>query len=253
MLVLIGLLLIAAPTDAKRTIIRPDSGRAIATSVQAGPLILADANTVVHVVWNGSAMVPLIGPAWTMNGTIPQVPRAGKTPAGAGPYSDANFYSLGTGNDVLDFAGDFSACLVFAVTSGANSPVLFSNGTVSTNGWIAQNASAGGDLRVTFSTAGVASPTVDTFALPSGLNVVCVGRAAATGQIKANLRALVTGSAGTITAATGTPARLGRYPSAGFALNGTLYEAWFSTTTPSDALFTAIANRVKSRAGVTAW
>src|SRR5574340_1492774 len=93
-----------------------DGGAAAAAMLlaQRQPLIPDDAGTVSHVVFNGSSLVDRFGNSWTQNGTVPQVARSGRTPAGAGPFSDANYYSLGTGSDVLDFAGDFSACIVFA-------------------------------------------------------------------------------------------------------------------------------------------
>src|SRR5512137_672945 len=65
-----------------------------------GPLIADDPGTVAHVYWNGSALVDIMGNAWTQNGTVPQV-AANASPfspgnAGAGPYTSANYYQLGT-------------------------------------------------------------------------------------------------------------------------------------------------------------
>jgi hypothetical protein len=220
-----------------------------------GPLIADDAGTVAHVRWNGSALVDSFGNSWTQNGTVPQVARSGRTPAGAGAFSDANYYSLGTGNDVLDFAGNFSGCVVSSITSGANSPALLSNGAFNTAGYYVQHGGAtGADVRITFNAAASNSPVADAAGTAlNQINCICFGRAGTTGYLKANLRTLVTATAGTMTAATATQARIGRYTDAGFAVAGTIYEVWLSTTTPTDALFISIMNRVRSRAGVTAW
>ena len=106
---------------------------------------------MAHVYFNGSQLVDKYGNAWTQNGTVPQVARRGRIPAGAGAFSDANYYSLGTGNDVLDFAGDFSACIVFTATDvAAPVKVLFSNGASSVAGYYLQQA-AGGAGTIAFS------------------------------------------------------------------------------------------------------
>jgi hypothetical protein len=217
-----------------------------------GPLIAEDAGTVSHVWFRSGALVDTKSNTWTQNGTVPQVARQGRTPAGAGPFSDVNYYSLGSGSDVLDFTGDFSIALVFAASSFATNPVLFANGIAGTAGYALQIS--GGAGRINFYNGATTSPVTGiTAPSTSTLNVLCVGRTTNTGNAKLNLEALASATSGTKNNGTTLSAKLGRYEAAGSSFGGTLYEAWFSTTTPSDALFISIMNRVKSKAGITAW
>ena len=81
------------------------------------PLFSDDANTVAHLYWRNGGLFDSKSNSWSMNGTVPQVASSGKVPPGAGPFSDANFYSLGAGNDVLDFASDFYGVIVWQPAS----------------------------------------------------------------------------------------------------------------------------------------
>jgi hypothetical protein len=109
-----------------------------------GPCLPDDAGTVMHCYvpsGGGKWLCPINtgGTAWTENGTVPKVADAryswpaGATKAdaeGAGPFSDANYLRLGTGADILDFAGDFSCCSAFGYPANlANAPIVLSNGT----------------------------------------------------------------------------------------------------------------------------
>lgn len=218
------------------------------------PLLADDVNTVAHVVWRDGALVDLRGNAWTMNGTVPQVARTASMVAGAGPFTDVDFYSLGGGSDLLDFAGDFSGYIVFSHPSTLSS-VLLSNGTVTVDGYYLDHDAAGtGSVRLIFNTAGIASVISVTGMVIGAVNLVCFGRSGATGTLKLNLGTYTTGPAGTITPATTTPFRLGRYSITGLAdAVDTYYEFGASTSPPSDAACTAAAQRVKQRLGITAW
>lgn len=223
----------------------------------SGGLIPDDANTVCHAWFDGTAIQDTKGCAWTMNGTVPQNVASpfypsgfsGAQQKGAGSFSDANRYDLGTGSDVLDFTGDFSACFIVTPVTLAVDSVAFSNGVTNTSGWYFNARSNHATLgpAIVFqsgaTTTQVSLPQAQQ--MPAGAaSVTCVGRAGSTGYIKQNLGALVTGPAGTITPGTGGAAFLGRHFTAGFPFGGIIFEAWFSTTTPSDDLFTAIQRRV---------
>ena len=219
------------------------------------PLILDDAGTVAHVWFRGASLIDTRGNAWTTNGSVAITPRSGKTPAGAGPFSDANYYSLGTGNDVLDFAGDFRVAFVFSSLAGVR--VFFANANqtgfaagyaVYTNG-----TPAAGVLNTYNAGTQGAATTVNTVAA-GVLSVICAWRSGATIGVKMNLGAAATSTpAGVITAATANSAKLGRNETVGNAYAGTLYEAAWSSLAGSDAWAIDVMNRVKAKAGVTAW
>ena len=220
-------------------------------SLPLSPLILDDAGTVAHVWFKGAGILDRYANTWTQNGTVPQVPRSGKTPAGAGAFADANCYSLGSGNDALDFAVPFSIAIVYKPNALTNNPVPISNGAVNTNGYVLQSGAA---VTAFFqSTAGSNAQAAVAAATVGQLNCVCCGVSATQVLAKINLGAINAVAKVATTAATGTAMLLGRHGSAGLALNGTIYEAWFSTTAPTDALFISIMNRVKERAAITAW
>lgn len=224
-----------------------------------GPLIADDASTVAHVMWNGTALVDTFGNSWTQNGTVPQVSKSGKTPAGAGPFSDANYYSLGTGNDVLDFAGDFSVAVVWTATGLTDaSEVLLVNGVsgASGAGWrIFARHNTGDVICDTFAAASAITRSQTTpNNIKAAVNVICFGRSGTNQIAKCNLNAAIT-TAGTKTVVgTSQIAKIGRdEPALNSAGESTIHEVWATSTAASDALFTAIANRVKARAAVTAW
>ncbi len=214
----------------------------IETAFYANPNlpIVETPGTVSHVLWNGVALVDTMN-SWTQVGTVPQVPAstgfAAPATFGAGPYSDTNYYSLGTGSDVLDFTGDFTACFATLLpTSGAN-PLLFSNGLFGTDGYMVGIQSATG-----FGVLNIPNTILTGNALVAGPNVICCGRSSTTGGIKLNLGTTATGVAGTSPGATRI-ARLGRYENAGQAWPTNAFEAWFSSTMFTDAFVTSIQNR----------
>lgn len=214
------------------------------------PLLADDANTVVKVVWRNGALVDLRGNAWTQQGTVPQVSRTATTPAGAGPFTSTDYYSLGTGSDVLDFAGDFSICFVFAFTGVTGE--LLANGADLVSGYRVHALPTG----LMFDTNGTSTRvrTITANAPISGaVNVGCAGRAGSTQAAKLNLGTYTVTAGAQNTPGTSWIAQIGRYTNGTLAFPGTIFEAWISTTTPSDAICTAAAQRVKQRLGITAW
>lgn len=248
MISLLVSLLISSNASGK-TLVRCQPGTLVPMAVYSGPLIADDVNTVCHATFNGTAIQDSKGCAWTMQGTVPQVSRSGKTPPGAGPFSASNYYYLGSGNDALDFAGDFSICVVHTPTAGAN--YLVSDGAYNVSGYYLQVTTSS----ATFNMSGGAGVNASVF--PStqvvGVNVLCVGRSGNTAYAKSNLGATLNAAISSYAPATATIARIGTASAGANPFAGTIYELWFSTTAASDAVFTAIANRVKLRAGITAW
>ncbi len=216
-------------------------------------LIIEDANTVAHVWWDGVRLRDTRRRnSWTMNGTVPQIARAVPVPPGAGPFAVANYYALGSGSDVLDFAGDFSACFVLTPT-GAGGENVFRNGVLNTSGyWFIKDAGAWRLYAFDPAVKSVVSAGAGHY-VNDAINVVCIGRSGTTIVIKSNLRTYVTTPVAGIVPGVTSPARIGDAGDGRASFSGTIHEAWFSTTTPSDALFTAIMTRVKARLGITAW
>lgn len=221
------------------------------------PLLAPDANTAIHVGWRDGAMVVYRGPAWTQNGTVPQVSRTASTTAGAGPCADAAYYSQGTGNDVLDFAGDFSAYFVLAPSSAdltGSGAIPFSNGLFTSAGFFWQWNPAGAKAYFSVNWAGAQANTQSANSPIAGQpNVVCLGRSGTTIYVQLNLGSMSSTAGTTILAGTSQVARLGRYEGTGRAMTGTLYEVVFSSTAITPELCTAAAQRVKQRLGLTAW
>lgn len=209
-----------------------------------GPLIPEDGGCVAHVYWRNGALVDGKGNTWSQNGTVPQVNAAGSTPPAAGPFSAANYYGLGAGADVLDFAGDFSACVILYPTSLGTAGVFYSNTDGSTVGGDAQ-INAFNRLQF-FSRNGGASAQTTNSVTANAPAVCCFGISAGNLLAKLNLGTTVT-QAGAWSAAAASVAMLGRW-SGGFPYGtGYMIEAYFSSTAGSDALFTSIASTVFSR------
>lgn len=212
------------------------------------------AGTVAHLVWQSGALVDTKGNAWAQVGTVPQVATGPWYPAGfgaaaqagAGPFSDANYYRLGDGSapDVLDFAGDGGGCINFKTPPAlATYEVLLDNHDAgNTAGWFVYINASGNAV---FASAGSADITTSNVVSLNGPNSVCFGRAGTTKLLKLNGGTLASGAT-TVTSATSDAAWLGRYRSAGHPSTGAIYEfvAWQGT--PSDAMFTDVQRAVRA-------
>lgn len=220
--------------------------------LSSGPLIADDANTVSHVVWNGTALVDSKALTWTQNGAVPQVANSPMFPSGftsaprsgSGPYSDSNNYTSTAAN--LQFAGDYTICVVFSLASTASAPMMYSQCSGSTRGYMMEafpvghmsvyNGAAAGGLTAATTANG---PTI------GGIDVVCGGRSGLTQMIKLSMGATVSQAISGVTQDTVESFHLGNYSqSTGFGVTGTIYEVWASTDTASDTFYTAIQQRV---------
>lgn len=226
---------------------------ASATVTITGPYLISDsAGTVCHAWWDGTSIRDTKGCSWTMNGTVPQVAATAGRPAGAGPFADANNYQLGTGSDGLDFTGDYSVCVVFYDRT-AGYPVHNGNTPSSGAGYRLELFNSASFRYATPSGANANTLDVATTLVAASVNCVCFGMSGTTQVTKGNLGTVRTATPIGRTNSTSFPARIGRGETTTHAFANTIYEVWFSTDTPTDALFTAIQQQVKSRAGVSAW
>lgn len=258
-------LLLAAALAANasgKTLVRQQQGTVVPISATARPLISAVDCNLTHLRWNGSAMVDIRGSGWAMTGTVPQNAKAPPIPASAGVFSDANYYSLGSGSDALD-AATISMCVVITYTSlpGLAGKVIANDGLANTDGWYLLTGDGTSANVVYFNAlsagSGATGRANTAGTVIAGLNVICAGfnGSTNTSAVKLNLGTYATKAKGSaMTLATTRAAYLGRYVSAGSSLaEGKIHEVCVSSAAPTDAAFIAAMNEVKTKTGTTAW
>jgi hypothetical protein len=196
--------------------------------VVLGRLGLAKSQVVGHVYWDGTRLIDSIGNNWVMNGTVPMVQgdTASGTPAGAGPFSDTNYYSL-PGSALSGSANGFMIVCVFSMSSiSGTQTICTENNAGHTNGYWAQvgtgtpsmvlagtpvqapvNASLGQISVLAFSRTGVGNN-----------NIIRASTSPTTALASAGFVAEVAAGA-----------FLGRFNGAGQPFNaGVIYEVWWS-------------------------
>jgi len=191
-----------------------------------------DANVAANVYWNGTALQDVKGNAWAMTGTVPQVAASGGVPAGAGVFSDSNYYSIASPS--FAETAPYVDCAAWIQGASVGSDVL-----VSFNGSAAQSRSAGANFQF-YADGSTAVTSLNSIAT-SAVNVACWGISSAgtTEYVKLN-----TGTTVTATISTHSTGKvwLGRYSTTGnAAVNEKLI--WFMHAPgdiPSDTLFTTI-------------
>jgi len=192
-----------------------------------------DANVVSHVIFDGAKLVPIIGPDWTQNGTVPQNVASpfypsgfsGAQQKGSGPYSTLNYYSIPATNP-LQFTGDYSCHAVVIPATFAAAPTIAANSNATPNlGWIAQFSGTGA-ARIWSN--GVFTDTANS-AVANAPAVVSWGRSGTSHFIKLNLGTTAT-AVTPITAAVANPATIGVFGGIGAPFTGTIVEVACSTT-----------------------
>lgn len=255
-LALLALSLVAAGTGRKAE--RPQNAAVFRfPGTTSGPFLPGDSSSVLHCrgggYEGGSTWACVTGGPLTKTGTVSSDSSTALFPSGlsalsrvsVGTFSDSNYFTLGSGDDVLDFAGDFSACLVYAPV--AHGGIVFSNGLALNDGYYIHADSA--QTYVVFNRSGAADVINETASTLGGPNILCFGRTGSTIVSQLNAGTYRTASAGTITPGTTRTAYFGRNNSAGNGFSGHLYEMWFTTTAPTEAAFTAIQQRFLTQAG----
>jgi len=192
--------------------------------------------------------------AWTTNGTVPKTtisqsaPRGfGAEHRGSGPFSDANYWSLGAGSDVLDFASDYTMCVIFNPTSVAAQSFFYDNSANPAGTGHYTTLQAGGAVSYAAQSHGIVTTT--NVAVLGTTNVACGGRDLGALLMRARLNNGVVAEAAASAGggSTSAVAYLGRYStSTGYAYNGTISEVYFTTTKASSALITALTNQALS-------
>lgn len=165
--------------------------------------------------WDGSALVETAGLTWTQNGTVPQVaantlPTTASSGA-AGPFSDANYYSNGTGSDALDSTGDRWGCVGFVPTSTTVNDVMVGNGAEGAAGYDVK-VDTGSKFSFATSTPTAIFAATGNSVTVDGFNVGCFWRSGTSASAKLNLSTTATNaSAGTEVSGTAYQHRVGRY------------------------------------------
>lgn len=245
-----------------KTLVRQQQGTIVpAAEATDRPLISTMNCDLTHLRWNGSALVDIRANGWAMTGTVPQNPKVRPIPASAGAFSDANYYSLGSGSDALD-VGTLSVCVVFTLDSlpGVGARLLVSDGLSGTDGWLLDISDTLSNIVYFNANAAATTGRAQTAnTVVTGLNVACGGFdpavASGTSYVKLNLGTYATkNKASAMTPATTRAAYVGRYFSAGFALTqGKIHEVCATSAAPSDAEWIAAMNEIKTKTGTVAW
>ena len=156
------------------------------------------------------------------------------------------FRSLGSGSDVLDFAGDSTVCAVFAQASAAKSAILADGDYgASGSGYYLYTLAGGGLSLITNGPASAYKDVITANQTVSGINIGCAGRSGTTIYAKLNLG--TTASTANGLTVTGTnPAYIGKGGAGDGvgAWGGTIYEVWATSTPWNEASVTAIQQKV---------
>ena len=170
-------------------------------------LIDDDANTICHPWWDGAQIQDTKGCVWVKVGNPTMVPASGQRPAGASGWSGTKYYRTSAVNDALDFAGDFTAVVVYSAPSlDSSGSTMFEDGTppgTGTKGYaIKADRSTNGPFF--YSMNGSAHYVQDSGSAETigNLSVVCFGRAGTNGVLKVRTRTTVTTGVGSAVADT---------------------------------------------------
>lgn len=241
---------LALASNATRTMVRQQQGTTV-SAVPCKTLICnSDSPAYSHVWFDGSQLRDTKKFAWSMTGTVPQVARSGKTPPGAGPFSDTAYYSRASPNALNFASGDFTVIVVAWVPNPSQNGVFIGNTAYpsTANGWWTQNNGRRSSI-----TTGAGQYAMNSELAPLGeVSVFCSGRAGSNDVAQLNLGTFVS-AARTYTPNTSDPTYLGRLIYSGNAYASTIYEILVSSSTPTADVCTAAAQAVKARLGITAW
>ena len=217
------------------------------------PLIdeaLAGSTATAHVYNPGTGLVDLAGNAWTQVGTVPLVASqnlgfvSGVSAAGFGPFSALNYFQLGAGPGVLNFADNFLITMIFRLNVGTTGVVIDEDGAPTFRGYSLKATSSAGNVNIAFQIDNGGIEVSGGVAQPDGFVIVSVGMSGTTALTKINKNAGVTAAGHFVDAAPTAPARLGITNALGTPLVGTLIEMCAWAVAPSQAMMLNIATSV---------
>lgn len=197
------------------------------------PVIPEDDGTISHVYWDGNQLVDTKKLAWVRVGTPIVMPETPGFPSRVYPFSDANYYSLGSGASVLNFDGPFTFHIIFSY-SGAVQEIPFSCSAANgSNGFCI--SLTGTTLNAIYQPSSYATTLPDTRTDPW---ICSTGITTASG-IAGNMMFLLNGkllknfSGVTYTKNSNAPVYIGRYASTGLPFLHGVYEVMCSTRAPT--------------------
>lgn len=232
--------------------------RAVAQT--GGGYLFPDSGTVLHLFgadYNGTSWVTpqatltTVGTVGSSTATAPApLPVSkwyGASPAAtpSNVLATSSFFYLPSGENVLDFSGNFSACVVAMPTASdiSGTSIYASNGvSQGTPGWQLVNEAG---LTQLFGDTG---SVTDVTATANKLNVICFGKNGSTLYLKVNDRKTVTAS-GTITAA-GSIGRIAMHWGNDIGFQGAMYEQIYSTSAATDTVFADMSASLLGGTGV---
>jgi hypothetical protein len=255
---LLALLLLIGTAHAQGLTKLPPGQKAKA-SASADTLITGTANTKSHVYWSGTRLVDVKGLSWAMQGTVPQVAASTTyfkvSRAGAGGFSTSNYYKLAAPN-VVQFAGDFTICAVYACNATAAENVIVNTGSAVTPAGYTlstcRTAGLSGGNGITISIRGSTTATVGTAAIGQGMgntaHIACFGRAGTTAYLKVDGIATFSGASTAYGNPVASQALVGIYddltagPSAHY-----VFEVWYSSDAWNESAVAALQTAVMAK------
>lgn len=232
----------------------------------SGPYFQDDAGTVMHCRgedYSGGTLTCQTGGAWTKNGSItgsvtsPLYPNGFSSSArtGFGPFSGSNYFTLGSGSDVLDFAGDHTVCVAWLINSNSQEfDIIASDGAYPVAGWYIQLFESGTTVAMQYVTNGSGSGLDATTAFQAkptgGVMVACGGLDGTTARAKLNNGAVVSRAGVPYSPGTGYAAVLGAYNGGAASADSAtaILEFWASSSPATSARLTEMTNRALAAA-----
>lgn len=231
--------------------------RALADGDDHDSLFPDDANTVLHLrgdaydgtTWRApQATLTTVGTVGYSDLFVPPVAGTRQTIGYGGPFSDANFFSFGIADDVMDFGDTYSVCALVTITGPSSGVQAFlSNGALNVGGYYLVYDGAAGVFRISFGqTGGTALASLSGIQrMELGPNAVCMGRNGDVIYAKTNLHPIRTSTPGGVFGpGTTTQLRIGRHASAGASSpNVIVHAVWGAPVAPDDVLYSRIIAR----------
>jgi hypothetical protein len=205
------------------------------------PIIPDDPSYVSHVYWDGQTIhdsrVSLT--TWTQVGVVPQNAQSltAGYPAGAGLFSDANYYAASAASDSLDSTGDRFGCIVFIppVTDATNR-VLLNNGNSGVAGYTVQIVGTTGVFSFTSAVPAAQGVSSANTVVSGVINVGCWWRTGNNIFSQLNLGAVAVTAAGAAeVSGTANVMKIGRYEAGGNPFLGSIIEIVQGLGTPPGA------------------
>jgi hypothetical protein len=208
-------------------------------------LISEDANCKAHVWVSGGALVDTKAlVTWVKTGnptfvgsSLLNVPN-GASAEGVTGFTDVNYWASSVTSDALDFAGDY---IVTVIVKGSGTTIgryIFSDDVLGGAGYAIGSLSGAFGAYVNGTTYTNASIATNLEGVKA--HIVTLARSGTTLWLKVDGQPIIKFTGPAIAAATTALAYIGRHSTAGYSWDGTIYEMYATSTTPTAALINGI-------------